>query len=187
MPFLQRLKSLCRQILSCCDKEYDHSGRVLQIGPPTNFRREEVHIEGLSAEDQALIREKAHLDVSRIFPSAITPYTDSTSNLPMSSITNPPTSSSSSSPPSRMNRLRAHSRKFSGKFCGYQPVEGDAKDDGAREGLMAAAAAAEPESTPELGAIATRHGSRDSTTLGGSGSEEEKEGAEGKKGKGEVV
>ncbi|KAF2217106.1 hypothetical protein CERZMDRAFT_93165 [Cercospora zeae-maydis SCOH1-5] len=54
----------------CCgeyDEEYESPRRSIQIGMPTDFRREDVNIAGLPDEEAAEIREKSRRDAQRMF------------------------------------------------------------------------------------------------------------------------
>ncbi|KAI5362900.1 hypothetical protein Slin15195_G102810 [Septoria linicola] len=57
--------------LFCCgeyDEEYDESPRrSMQISGPTDFRRQDVNIAGLTEEEAAEIREKSRRDAQRMF------------------------------------------------------------------------------------------------------------------------
>ncbi|TKA70212.1 hypothetical protein B0A49_04812 [Cryomyces minteri] len=65
MPFLERVKGWIVHVLACCDKREEEE-RPLQIGHPTDFRREDISMVGLTNAQLAFIREKAVLDASRM-------------------------------------------------------------------------------------------------------------------------
>ncbi|KAK4989537.1 hypothetical protein LTR50_003144 [Elasticomyces elasticus] len=171
MAIAKKIKSWARHILSCCDEQEEE--KPLQIGYPTDFRRvEDVRIDDLPMEQYETlpclcpitplkhsrlisIREKAAADAERMF-----------SRLePLSS--NPP---HPSSPPSRLDRVKQHTRKISNHLKqGYSPVTGCdsssySTDD--QDVLLGARVASNDIGIRRCGTVMTT--SRDSITLHGS-------------------
>ncbi|GAB7332329.1 hypothetical protein MBLNU13_g04158t1 [Cladosporium sp. NU13] len=134
--------------LNCCggSADNDEETRAIQISGPTNFRREDISMPGLSPTQQAEIREKARADAAKMWhnlqPLASSPSTQFTERpLPTYEqfvtprpAPNPVPASkelSLSSPEGRRgshnwgDSIRAHSRKISdalSKPLGYEKV-----------------------------------------------------------------
>ncbi|KAK5010198.1 hypothetical protein LTR28_011282 [Elasticomyces elasticus] len=145
MAIMKKIKSWARHILSCCDEQEEE--KPLQIvgalRTPLNYSR------------LISIREKAAADAERMF-----------SRLePLSS--NPP---HPSSPPSRLDRVKQHTRKISNHLKqGYSPVTGCdsspySTDD--QDVLLGARVASNDIGIKRCGTVMTT--SRDSITLHGS-------------------
>ncbi|KAF2483023.1 hypothetical protein BDY17DRAFT_139808 [Neohortaea acidophila] len=66
-----RMGDWLRYILSCCDEDErgEEERPALQISAPTNFRREDISIPGLTAEQQHFLREKAKSDAEKMWPN----------------------------------------------------------------------------------------------------------------------
>ncbi|KAM0717173.1 hypothetical protein Q7P37_007025 [Cladosporium fusiforme] len=70
MSFASKMNSFFRS-LNCCGGSADENDepRAIQISGPTNFRREDISMPGLSPEVQQQIREKAKSDATRMWHS----------------------------------------------------------------------------------------------------------------------
>ncbi|KAF2423559.1 hypothetical protein EJ08DRAFT_701061 [Tothia fuscella] len=108
MPFFQSLKKYMLHILSCCDRDEP----TIQIGYPTDFRRQDVTFEGLTEEQQAFIRNRARLDAAHP-PSPITPFFQEQSMQEQTAAFH------------GFDRLKQHTRRLSAKVCNYGIVYRD--------------------------------------------------------------
>ncbi|KAM0692372.1 hypothetical protein Q7P36_008573 [Cladosporium allicinum] len=76
--FSSKMSSFFRS-LNCCGGSADDDSRSMIISGPTNFRREDISMPGLSPEQQQEIREKARADAEKMWkglqPLASSPST----------------------------------------------------------------------------------------------------------------
>ncbi|GAB7361750.1 hypothetical protein MBLNU230_g1796t1 [Neophaeotheca triangularis] len=137
--FNQKMGDWFRYILSCCDKDREEEDErpALQISGPTDFRRHDITLTGLSEEQQRYIREKAIHDAQRMYahlqPLASSPSTAFAERPAGTQVSYEDFTTPRAAPAvpaqrdSVVGRMRAHSRKISNsltlKPAGYQAVQ----------------------------------------------------------------
>ncbi|KAF2494013.1 hypothetical protein BU16DRAFT_62015 [Lophium mytilinum] len=128
-----------KRVLLCCTCQ-GHEKPSLQISSPTDVRRVDICMPGLTAEHQAFIRSKAAADATRMFGTdASTPLT-STSTTTLTFRDNPETHTSpqahSHTQVPRIKSWKNHARKLSASLpYGYKSVH--STSDGADGSMVA--------------------------------------------------